>query len=250
MRKFGLIGYPLEHSFSSKYFSEKFRKEKINGCSYSNYPLTNIEQLTDLIDSDKEICGLNVTIPYKKEVISYLDHIDPEAEQVGAVNVLKIIRSAGMVQIRGYNSDIFGIRATLMPFKPEELQNALVLGTGGSSKAVCYVLKKLNVNYTLVSRTGKPGCITYSDINADLLKEIRLIVNTTPAGMYPDTEGKPDIRYELLTDRNILFDLVYNPEITSFLKAGEERGCKILTGLKMLFSQAEKSWEIWNDPQI
>jgi shikimate dehydrogenase len=106
------------------------------------------------------------------------------------------------------------------------------------------------VNYTLVSRTGKPGCITYSDINADLLKEIRLIVNTTPAGMYPDTEGKPDIRYELLTDRNILFDLVYNPEITSFLKAGEERGCKILTGLKMLFSQAEKSWEIWNDPQI
>lgn len=250
MRKFGLIGYPLGHSFSGKYFSEKFLKEKITGCSYNNYPLTSIEQLPGLIESDREITGLNVTIPYKTDVIRYLDNIDPEAEKVGAVNVLKIRRSGDTVHISGFNSDIFGIRATLMPFTPEDLQNALILGTGGSSRAVRHVLSGINVFYTLVSRYEKPGCIVYSAINESLLKGIRLIVNTTPAGMYPDTEGKPDIRYDLLTDKHILFDLVYNPEKTAFLKAGEERGCKILTGLKMLYSQAERSWEIWNDPEI
>ncbi len=250
MRKFGLIGYPLGHSFSGKYFSEKFLKENITGCSYNNYPLTNIEQLPWLIESDTEISGLNVTIPYKTDVIRYLDHIDPEAEKVGAVNVLKIARSGSSVHISGYNSDIYGIQTTLMPFTPDDLQNALVLGTGGSSKAVCHVLSEMNVFYTLVSRSEKPGCIVYSDINEGLLRGIRLIVNTTPAGMYPDTEGKPDIRYDLLTEKNILFDLVYNPEKTAFLKAGEEKGCKILTGLEMLYSQAERSWEIWNDPGI
>jgi len=250
MRKLGLIGYPLGHSFSGKYFSEKFRKEKIAGCSYINYPLTSIDQLPGLIGSDSEICGLNVTIPYKTAVIRYLDNIDPEAEKVGAVNVLKIRRSGSRVHISGFNSDIYGIQDSLAPFNPQDLQNALVLGTGGSSKAVCHVLSKINVFYTLVSRSEKPGCLSYSGINEDLLGGIRLIVNTTPAGMSPDIEGKPDIRYELLTDKHILFDLVYNPEKTAFLKAGEERGCKILTGLKMLYSQAERSWEIWNDPGI
>lgn len=250
MRKFGLIGYPLGHSFSVRYFSEKFLKEKITGCSYKNYPLTGIEQLPGLIESDSEICGLNVTIPYKTEVIRYLNYIDPEAEKVGAVNVLKIKRSVGRVHISGFNSDIYGIRTTLMPFAVEELQNALVLGTGGSSRAVCHVLSEMDVFYTLVSRSEKPGCISYSDINEGLLRGIRLIVNTTPVGMYPHTEGKPDIRYYLLTEKHILFDLVYNPEKTAFLKEGEERGCKILTGLKMLYSQAERSWEIWNDKGI
>ena len=163
---------------------------------------------------------------------------------------MKIKWSGGKVHISGFNSDIYGIRATLIPFTPRDLQNALILGTGGSSRAVCHVLSGMNVFYTLVSRSEKPGRLAYSDINEVLLGGIRLIVNTTPIGMYPLTEGKPDIRYELLTDKHILFDLVYNPEKTAFLNEGEERGCKILTGLKMLYSQAERSWEIWNDRGI
>jgi len=248
MRKFGLIGFPLGHSFSAGYFDSKFHMENIRDCSYRNYPLTDIEELPGLIGSDPEIIGLNVTIPYKTEVIRYLDYIDPEAEKVGAVNVLKINRSDGRFHIRGFNSDIYGIRATLMPFAVEELRNALILGTGGSSKAMSHVLSEMHVHFSLVSRTVKPDCLTYRDVQTGLPAGTRLIVNTTPVGMLPDIGQKPDIRYDLLTGDHILFDLIYNPEKTAFLKAGEERGCRILNGLKMLYSQAERSWEIWNDP--
>jgi shikimate dehydrogenase len=246
MRKFGLIGYPLGHSFSKKYFTEKFSREQIEGCSYENYPLTNIIQISGLI-SDNEIEGLNVTIPYKSSVINFLDKTDPEAEKVGAVNVIKIIRTSGKTELTGFNSDITGIMATLGPVLNPEIKNALILGTGGSSKAVCHVLKKINIHYTLISREKKPGCLTYSDINSEILEDNRLIINTTPLGMYPDTEGKPDLNYNLLGPAHILFDLVYNPEITLFLKMGKERGCTILSGIKMLHSQAERSWEIWNN---
>lgn len=249
MRKFGLIGYPLGHSFSKKYFTEKFSMEQIKGCSYENYPLTNIIQITGLV-RDNDLEGLNVTIPYKSSVIKFLDNIDPEAEKVGAVNVIKIKRTNGKTELTGFNSDITGIMATLSPALSPEIKNALVLGTGGSSKAVCHVLKKINVHYTLISRERKSDCLTYSDINSEILENNLLIINTTPLGMYPDTESKPDLNYDLLGRNHILFDLVYNPEITSFLKIGKERGCTILSGIKMLHSQAERSWEIWNNDSL
>jgi len=245
MRKFGLIGYPLGHSFSKRYFAEKFSRENISNCLYDNYPLTNISQLTDLI-RDINLEGLNVTIPYKSEVMRFLDRIDPEARVIGAVNVIKIKRTTGKISLTGFNSDITGILETLKPVLSPEIKNALVLGTGGSSKAVCHVLNKINVRYILISREKKAGCITYSDLSPQIIRNARLIINTTPVGMYPETEGKPDIAYDLLGQNHILFDLVYNPEITAFLKMGKERGCTVLSGLRMLYSQAERSWEIWN----
>jgi shikimate dehydrogenase len=246
MRKFGLIGYPLGHSFSKKYFSEKFTREKIEECSYDNYPLTTIGQLPDLIIYE-DIAGLNVTIPYKSAVLKFLDKIDIEAEAIGAVNVIKVKREKDQIVLHGFNSDITGIRDTLKPVLHHDLKNALVLGTGGSSRAVCYVLNEININYKLVSRAIKPGCLTYKEIGSEIIRNTQLIINTTPLGMYPDTDRKPELNYDLLTEKHILFDLVYNPEITSFLHTGKERGCKIVTGLKMLHSQAERSWEIWND---
>ena len=248
MRKYGLIGYPLRHSFSKKYFTEKFVKEKIHDCSYDNYPLSSIDKLPGLITSDPYLCGLNVTIPYKSEVINYVDIIDTESAQIGAINVLKIKRLKDSFKLYGYNSDITGIMDTLAPvIRKERVKKALILGTGGSSKAVNFVLNKLSVEVTLVSRTRRPGVLIYADIDSRILKESGLIVNTTPLGLFPDKEGKPDIDYNLLGKNNILFDLVYNPEITTFLRLGKERGCKIITGLKMLHSQAEKAWEIWNN---
>lgn len=249
MRKFGLIGYPLSHSFSKKYFSQKFLLEKLDNCSYELYPLTSIEKLPELIRNEG-VEGLNVTIPYKSAVIQYIDRISPEADEVGAVNVIKISRKRTGLILNGFNSDITGIMDTLLPVMSPEIRNALVLGTGGSSKAVCYVLNKINVHYTLISRTLKPGTITYADVNSDILRKTQLIINTTPLGMFPDTEGIPSLDYSSLGETHILFDLVYNPEITSFLRIGKERGCKILTGIKMLCSQAERSWEIWNDDSL
>jgi shikimate dehydrogenase len=246
MRKFGLIGYPLGHSFSKKYFTEKFSREQIKNCSYENYPLTSIGQLPDLIHSEN-IEGLNVTIPYKSAVIKFLDSIDPEADAVGAVNVIRIERLKEKTKLAGFNSDIAGIRDTLLPVINSKMRNALVLGTGGGAKAVCYVLKEINVHYTLISREKKYGCLTYSEISPEIFRKTQLIINTTPLGMYPETGSKPDLKYDQLDSDHILFDLVYNPEITSFLKMGKERGCTILSGLKMLHSQAERSWEIWNN---
>jgi shikimate dehydrogenase len=249
VRKFGLIGFPLGHSFSKKYFTEKFSREQITDCLYDNYPITSIDQLPELI-LDENLEGINVTIPYKTAVIKYLDKIDPEADAIGAVNVIRIKKTRNRTEMHGFNSDITGIRNTLLPVITPSVRNALVLGTGGSSKSVCYVLKELNVHYTLISRKRKSGCLTYNDIDSEMIRNTQLIINTTPLGMHPDTESKPDLNYDLLDNSHILFDLVYNPEITSFLKKGEERGCTILTGLKMLYSQAERSWEIWNSDTL
>jgi shikimate dehydrogenase len=245
MRKFGLIGFPLGHSFSRKYFTEKFAREGISDCIYENYPLTDISQLQEL-STDPELAGLNVTIPYKTAVLPYLGRIDPEASAVGAVNVIKIKRHPDSIELRGYNSDIFGIADTLGPVMNRGIGKALVLGTGGSSKAVCHVLSSMLIDFRLVSRQKKAGCLTYRDLDKHVLESVGMIVNTTPLGLYPLTEGSPDINYDLLGPDHILFDLVYNPEITTFLRRGQERGCTVLSGLKMLHSQAEKSWEIWN----
>lgn len=251
MRKFGLIGYPLGHSFSKKYFTDKFLKEHITSCIYENYPLQDLTKLPELLAKESDICGLNVTIPHKSGIIRFLDFIDPDAEEIGAVNVLKIKRVGGQVKMSGFNSDVTGIRDSLMPvINTSNVRNAIIFGTGGSSRAVVYVLRKLGLNITQVSRTQKDNFLTYSDLDSRIIKSSNLIINTTPLGMYPDTERKPEFNYDLLTREHILFDLVYNPEITSFLKMGKEKGCIILTGLKMLHSQAEKSWEIWNDKKL
>jgi len=250
MRKFGLIGYPLGHSFSKKYFTEKFLAEHVIDCSYDNYPLKNLDVFRDLVTADDELCGLNVTIPYKTEIIRFLDVTEPEAEEIGAVNVIKIKRTGSLIRLIGFNSDVTGIRDTLLPFMRDNVRNALVLGTGGSSRAVCYVLNKLGLKVDLVSRDRKPGILEYSDIDPGIIDRTQLIINTTPLGMFPNTENMPDINYKKLDSRHILFDLVYNPELTSFLKIGTEQGCQIISGIKMLHSQAEKAWEIWNNDDL
>lgn len=247
MRKYGLIGYPLGHSFSQKYFSEKFINDHIEGCVYQNYPLQNLSQLPSLIAEEPELYGLNVTIPYKSEVLRFLDDIDKEAAEIGAVNVIKIKRSGRNIVLAGFNSDITGIKDSIKPHINVRLKHALVLGTGGSSRSVSYVLKSLGIMVTQVSRERREGVITYSDITPGLIADTGLIVNTTPLGMYPAKEGKPELDYSLLSKKQILFDLVYNPEITAFLESGLQQGCTVISGLKMLYSQAEKAWEIWND---
>jgi shikimate dehydrogenase len=247
MRKYGLIGYPLGHSFSKKYFTEKFLKENITDCSYENFPLKNLDELPELISSDQDLSGFNITIPYKSEIIRHLDVVEPEANAIGAVNVIKIRRYGSQIKLFGYNSDVKGISDTLLPFINDDVKNALVLGTGGSSKAVCYVLKKLGLNVNLVSRDKRQGVLVYSEIDSGIIDRTQLIINTTPLGMFPDTESMPAIDYKWLNEKHILFDLVYNPELTSFLRMGAEHGCKIISGIRMLYSQAEKSWEIWNN---
>jgi shikimate dehydrogenase len=251
MRKFGLIGFPLGHSFSKQYFANKFFSEAIPDCSYENYELENLSLLRDLISKDRELNGLNVTIPYKSEVFKYLDHSDNEAAEVGAVNVLKISDKAGSRIIKGFNTDIFGFKKSLSPhLHGRDINSAIILGTGGSSKAVTYVLKKLSINIIHVSRRSGGDNISYDELTDAMLIENQLIINTTPLGMFPGVDSKPDLNYNCLTTSHILFDLVYNPALTTFLKNGKERGCKIIGGLEMLYLQAEKSWEIWNDPDI
>jgi len=250
MRKFGLVGYPLGHSFSKKYFSEKFIRENISDCQYESYPLTNIELLDELISDNPDIRGLNVTIPYKSAVIKYLDFIDEQARSVGAVNVLKLKRMGDKVELRGFNTDVDGFRNSISPYLGETVKNALVLGTGGGAKAVCYVLSKFGIKITSADIIIKEGVLNYSDITDNILNSNQLIVNTTPLGMFPNIKTKPDINYKRLNKEHILFDLVYNPELTSFLMMGKEQGCTIISGIKMLHSQAEKSWEIWNDENL
>jgi shikimate dehydrogenase len=248
MRKFGLIGYPLGHSFSAGYFAEKFSREGIRDCEYRNYPVECLdEEFREMIVRNTDLCGLNVTIPYKTEIIRYIDETEPAIKEIGAVNVLKISRREGNLRISGFNSDVTGIRSSLGPYLDEGISKAIILGTGGSSKAVAFVLKHAGLGVMLVSRKKKDGCLIYSELTSELLKETDLIVNTTPLGMFPQTDSMPGIDYNCLSGRHILFDLVYNPEITTFLKRGKERGCRIVTGLGMLHAQAERSWEIWND---
>lgn len=250
MRKFGLIGYPLVHSFSKKYFDAKFESGNIRGCSYNNFPLKNIDEFPGLISDNPELCGLNVTIPYKTEILKYVIETEDAVKEIGAVNVLKIRREGVKTKIRGYNSDVAGIRNSILPVFGGKAGNALVLGTGGASKAVAWTLNKMGFKILMVSRNKKEGVMCYNEINSGILNNTDLIVNATPLGMFPDISLKPDIDYNLLNEKHTLFDLVYNPELTQFLKMGKERGCRIITGLKMLYAQADRSWEIWNDSSL
>ena len=223
----------------------KFEREGISGCRYENYPLTDIAGLPALIAGDPELVGLNVTIPYKEQVLPYLHNIDPEARNVGAVNTLRIEREG--TQITGYNTDVYGFRKSIEPLVEHGFKKALILGTGGASKAVAHVLAQLGMQVLWVSRNPSGADrIAYSDINAALIAETQIIVNSSPLGMYPNTGACPDIPYTSLTSQHVLYDLIYNPEETLFLARGKAQGAKTINGLQMLHLQAERSWEIWN----
>ena len=245
-RKFGLIGYPLSHSFSRKFFTEKFLEEGID-AEYLNFELENISQLSNVIASHPDLVGLNVTIPYKEQVIKSLDDTDESSTQIHAVNTIRIQRSGGNVSLHGYNTDIIGFQESIRPLLQKHHHKALVLGTGGASKAVVKALENLKIETIFVSRNPEEkGELSYNDLDEDVMDNYKIIVNTTPIGTYPNIEGCPAIPFEMITPKHLLFDLVYNPEVTEFLKQGKKRGAIIKNGLEMLHLQALASWEIWN----
>lgn len=238
---YGLIGYSLGHSFSEKYFTEKFRRERISGVEYRAFPLENIESLPGLLADNPSLHGFNVTIPYKEQVIPYLDSLDGEAAEIGAVNCVKIEEG----KLTGYNTDAYGFRLSLLELIGEDRPSALILGTGGASKAVAYTLGKLGINYTYVSRTPAQGQLSYAELTNSILGDSKLIINTTPLGMSPKTGYTPELPYEAVTSEHYLFDLIYNPAETLFLRQGREQGAATMNGMQMLIAQAERSWEIW-----
>jgi shikimate dehydrogenase len=244
MRKFGLIGYPLSHSFSKGYFTEKFLRENLSDCEYLNFPIDSITKFPEILLKNPELCGLNVTIPYKEQLFPFLDEIDPEAKRIGAINTIKFIQGERKKILKGFNTDVYGFSASLMEIMAEKIDNALILGTGGASKAVAYSLDELGIKYNFVSR--KPGHLSYGNIDKRTILEHRLIINTTPLGTFPDVDNCPGIPYDFLSSSHILFDLIYNPAETVFLRKGREKGATTINGLRMLHLQAEKSWEIWN----
>lgn len=247
MRKFGLIGYPLGHSFSKAFFLHKFQQENINDCIYDNYPIENIDRLNSIIQQDNELIGLNVTIPYKQQVISFLDEIEEQALAVGAINTIKIFRNNNKFRLKGFNTDVYGFEETLKEVLNESHRNALILGTGGASKAVAYVFNKMNIHFKYVSRSPKnQDILSYSQVTPDVIEKNTIIVNTSPLGMSPNLETWPDIPYDAITETHILYDLIYNPEKTAFLQKGEQKKAVVLNGMPMLRLQAEKAWEIWN----
>ncbi len=246
MQKYGLIGYPLKHSFSIGYFNEKFRSEGID-AQYVNFEIPDIKDFRAVIDENRNLCGMNVTIPYKEQVIPYLDELSENAAAIGAVNVIKIIRQKGKVKLVGYNSDIIGFSDSIKPYLPKSNHTkALILGTGGASKAIFHGLKNLGIQGTYVSRTKEPGILTYKELTPEIIAENTVIVNCTPLGMFPKVDTCPDIPYDALTPDHLLYDLIYNPDKTLFMKKGAEKGAQTKNGLEMLLLQAFASWEIWN----
>lgn len=244
MKRYGLIGYPLTHSFSQRYFTDKFEREGIKDCTYSNFSIAGIGELSALLE-DPELRGLNVTIPYKRAVLDHLHYKDGVVEEIGACNCIRI----GGGRLTGYNTDVVGFEQSLAPRLASHHRHALVLGTGGASRAVEYVLRRLGIGYRLVTRQPRPdtGDMGYEQVDAAVMAEYTLVINTTPVGMYPDTGACPPLPYEALTPDHYLFDLIYNPARTLFLQKGEERGAVVENGLDMLIGQAEESWRIWNE---
>ena len=270
---YGLIGFQLSHSFSKKYFTEKFERENSSDCEYNLYPIDNINQLPQLITDNPSLCGLNVTIPYKESVIPFLDELDETAKAVGAVNCIKIVTPNSKIQtpksqiLIGYNTDVFGFRQSIKPFLEIQHERALILGTGGASKAVAYVLKEIGIECFFVSRSkeqesrinppdqtvvragnqdSEAKIFLYEELTDYIISAFKLIVNTTPVGMYPNVKDAPQIPYQSLLPSHLLYDLVYNPIETEFLKRGKLQGASTVNGLSMLHQQAEEAWRIWN----
>jgi len=246
MDKYGLIGYPLGHSFSISYFNQKFADEGIN-AKYENFEIASIDQLEEILATNLNLRGLNVTIPYKEKVIPFLDSISPEAQAIGAVNVIKVTHEGNNVKLKGFNSDVIGFTQSIEPMLDTKWnKKALILGTGGASKAINYGLKSLGLETVFVSRYERPGTIQYERVTPDVIKEYNVIVNCTPVGMYPHTEECPLLPYEAMDSHTILYDLIYNPDETLFMKKGLEFGAQVKNGLEMLLLQAFASWEFWN----
>ena len=243
MREYGLIGRPLGHSNSANYFAKKFREEGIADCSYSLFELPAIEALPELLAGHPDLCGFNVTIPYKQQVIRYLDDLSFEARHIGAVNCVR--REGG--RLVGYNTDAIGLRQSLARFLTTLPERALVLGTGGASQAVQYILAEMGIAYDLVSRDAARGNYTYDNLPCEAVEAAKLIVNATPVGTFPRVEEAPRIPYAFLSPEHYLFDLVYNPPLTSFLDYGRQRGAHIRNGEEMFVAQAEAAWRIWNE---
>jgi shikimate dehydrogenase len=244
MDKYGLIGYPLEHSFSISYFNEKFENEGID-AQYVNFEIPDIKDLLEILDSSPNLKGFNVTIPYKEKVIGYLDAISPEAKAIGAVNVVKVTHKGKQIYLKGYNSDVIGFTKSIEPMLETSHKKALVLGTGGASKAINYSLKSLGLETLLVSRSKNVGAIQYQDITDKMMDEYRVIVNCTPCGMYPHVDECPDLPYNAMDEHTLLYDLIYNPDETLFMQKGKARGATIKNGLEMLLLQAFASWDFW-----
>ena len=241
--KLGLIGYPLSHSGSPAWFSKKFLQQGIEG-TYTLFPLRDIAELPDLLRRESGLSGFNVTIPHKEAIIPFLDSLDPAAREIGAVNTVRIVRNQGKIATKGFNTDVFGFDAAL-PSLPQDTR-ALILGTGGASKSVAFVLEIRKIPFTFVSRNiGKQAALGYNQLNSKHFSDNLLIINTTPLGMFPDTGSVPSIPYHYLTRDHLLFDLVYNPSETRFLEEGRRRGCRTINGLEMLYRQAEKAFEIF-----
>ncbi|AVM51646.1 shikimate dehydrogenase [Bacteroides zoogleoformans] len=246
MQKYGLIGYPLRHSFSIGYFNEKFKAENID-AEYINFEIPKISNFIEVIEENPDLCGLNVTIPYKEQVIPFLDELDKDTAKIGAVNVIKIVRlPKGKVKLIGYNSDVIGFTQSIEPLLQPHHKKALILGTGGASKAVYHGLRNLGIESTFVSRTKKDKkYLTYEELTPEVMASHTVIVNTTPVGMFPKVDSCPDIPYEQLTSDHLLYDLLYNPNETLFMKKGQAQGAVTKNGLEMLLLQAFAAWEIW-----
>ncbi len=247
MDKYGLIGYPLGHSFSISYFNQKFQDENIDAV-YENYEIPSIDELPEVLSSNPELKGINVTIPYKEKVLPFLDSISPEARAIGAVNVIRVSHKGNKTILKGYNSDVIGFTKSIEPMLDKKLhQKALILGTGGASKAIDYGLRNLGLETVFVSRYERPGTIQYQNITPEVVKEYNVIINCTPLGMYPKTEVCPELPYEAMDSHTILYDLIYNPDETLFMKRGAEYGANVKNGLEMLLLQAFSSWEFWHE---
>ena len=261
MRLYGLTGYPLGHSFSKRYFTERFEREGIADCRYENFPVESVDELLPILRENPDLLGFNVTIPHKQRIFEYLDETDPEAAEIGAVNCVTVARGVpgptrvgDGIRLKGYNTDAYGFKTSLLEMLGAERPAALVLGTGGASRAVAYVLDKLGMAYDFVSRLGgKPvetaggekRTLSYEEVSPELLAVRRLVVNTTPLGMFPEVDACPKLPYEALGEGHFLYDLVYNPEVTAFLARGAERGARVSNGLRMLIGQAERNWELF-----
>jgi shikimate dehydrogenase len=251
----GLIGYPLSHSFSNRYFTEKFQKEGLTDFSHEVFPLEQISGFSHLVQSRSDLIGLNVTIPYKESILPLMDELDSSAAAVGAVNTIKIVRTQAEAtpKLIGFNTDVFGFANALKPFLKNNHQRALILGTGGSAKAVAYVLKQLGIDYFFVSRNKAQTSLeknatvfTYSELNENHFNSCHLLVNCSPVGMSPKVQDFPSLPYSFIGPQHLLFDLIYNPDETLFLRKGKEQGALTQNGLTMLYLQAEASWGIWN----
>ncbi|WP_293743863.1 shikimate dehydrogenase [uncultured Pedobacter sp.] len=246
MKTYGLIGYPLSHSFSKKYFTEKFHNEGITDHQYELFPIADIKSLPDLLSENPSLFGLNVTIPHKVNVLCYLNEVDEAAEKIGAVNCISIRSFEGESYLKGYNTDAYGFEESLKPLLGPQHNKALIFGDGGAAKAVKYVLEKLNIEYQAVVRKATAGTILYSEITPEILASHKLLINTTPLGMSPNVDTFPDIDYSLIGPGHLAYDLVYNPLETAFLVKAAAGGARTKNGLEMLHQQAEKAWAIWN----